>query len=67
MINGEIYENSSTTGIEEVVQPAQEESLEGKPVYSLSGQKVAESLSELKSHSVPAGIYIVGGKKILIK
>lgn len=67
MINGEIFDNNSTTGIEEVIQPAKEESLEDKPVYSLSGQKVAESLSELKSHSVPAGIYIVGGKKILIK
>lgn len=53
-----------TTGIEDihVVKAAPTGA-----VYNTNGIKVANSLDELKSRSVPKGIYIVGGKKMVIK
>jgi hypothetical protein len=38
---------------------------EPQDVYSLSGQKVCSRAKDLKS--LPAGVYIVGGKKIFVK
>ena len=50
----------SSTGIEEVVGES-----ESNNVYSLSGQKVRSQAKDLKG--LPAGVYIVGGKKVFVK
>lgn len=36
-------------------------------VYTLSGQKVADSLDEARKANLKAGVYIVNGKKIVVK
>ncbi len=37
------------------------------PVYTISGQYVTTVKGALKAGTLPAGIYIVGGKKVLVK
>lgn len=51
------------TGIEGVV--AAERISAKTPVYNLQGQKVAENDSQL--NTLPAGVYIVNNKKVLVK
>ncbi|VTY08133.1 Uncharacterised protein [Prevotella melaninogenica] len=51
------------TGIEGVV--AAERNSAKTPVYNLQGQKVAENDSQL--NTLPAGVYIVNNKKVLVK
>ena len=53
----------SVTGIEGVV--AAERMSANTPVYNLQGQKVAEKDSQL--NTLPAGVYIVNNKKVLVK
>lgn len=53
---------SNVTSIEERIATSQKEDLEGKPVYNLSGQMVGNSVARLSK-----GVYIVGGKKVIIK
>lgn len=53
----------AVTGIEGVV--AAERNSAKTPVYNLQGQKVAENDSQL--NTLPAGVYIVNNKKVLVK
>lgn len=53
----------TVTGIEGVV--AAERISAKTPVYNLQGQKVAENDSQL--NTLPAGVYIVNNKKVLVK
>ncbi len=53
----------AVTGIEGVV--AAERISAKTPVYNLQGQKVAENDSQL--NTLPAGVYIVNNKKVLVK
>lgn len=53
----------AVTGIEGVV--AAERTSAKTPVYNLQGQKVAENDSQL--NTLPAGVYIVNNKKVLVK
>lgn len=52
------------TGIEGVAVAAEHISAK-TPVYNLQGQKVAENDSQL--NTLPAGVYIVNNKKVLVK
>lgn len=52
------------TGIEGVGVAAERNSAK-TPVYNLQGQKVAENDSQL--NTLPAGVYIVNNKKVLVK
>ena len=57
-----------TDGIEEVTNPSGEDGL--FPAFSLSGQKVGTARMEngrVLLNGVPHGIYIVNGKKVLVK
>ncbi len=57
-----IIDFSNTSGIEERVTIARQYGFEGKNVYRLNGQLVGKSMANLTS-----GVYIIDGKKILIK
>ena len=37
------------------------------PVYDLQGRRVADRLDDSVRHQLPAGVYIVGGRKIIVK
>lgn len=54
----------AVTGIEGVAAAAERISAK-TPVYNLQGQKVAENDSQL--NTLPAGVYIVNNKKVLVK
>ena len=54
----------AVTGIEGVAVAAERNSAK-TPVYNLQGQKVAENDSQLDT--LPAGVYIVNNKKVLVK
>lgn len=45
------------------------EATDGKngPVYDLQGRRVADRLDDATRHQLPAGVYIVGGRKIIVK
>lgn len=53
-----------TTGIGGVTN----EATDGKngPVYDLQGRRVADRLDDAR-HRLPAGVYIVGGRKVIVK
>ncbi len=36
------------------------------PVYDLQGRRVADRLDDAR-HQLPAGVYIVGGRKVVVK
>ncbi len=55
-------ELSSATSIEERMAITEKAGLEGKAVYNLNGQLVGNSAARL-----PKGLYIIGGKKVIIK
>ena len=56
--------DGETTGIGDVTN----EATDGKngPVYDLQGRRVADRLDDAR-HQLPAGIYIVGGRKVIVK
>ena len=37
------------------------------PVYDLQGRRVADRLDDDARHRLPAGVYIVGGRKVVVK
>ena len=37
------------------------------PVYDLQGRRVADRLDDATRNSLPAGVYIVGGRKVVVK
>ena len=37
------------------------------PVYDLQGRRVADRLDDATRHQLPAGVYIVGGRKVVVK
>ena len=57
--------DGETTGIGDVTN----EATDGKngPVYDLQGRRVADRLDDATRNSLPAGIYIVGGRKVVVK
>ena len=57
--------DGETTGIGDVTN----EATDGKngPVYDLQGRRVADRLDGATRHSLPAGVYIVGGRKVVVK
>lgn len=56
--------DGETTGIGSTTN----EATDGKngPVYDLQGRRVADRLDDAR-HQLPAGIYIVGGRKVVVK
>ena len=52
-----------TTGIDGVTKDA---SGTDGPVYDLQGRRVADRLDDAR-HRLPAGVYIVGGRKVVVK
>ena len=56
--------DGETTGIGSTMN----EATDGKngPVYDLQGRRVADRLDDAR-HQLPAGIYIVGGRKVVVK
>ncbi|PTL33891.1 hypothetical protein C7120_04720 [Prevotella sp. oral taxon 376] len=56
--------DGETTGIGDVTNEAND----GKngPVYDLQGRRVADRLDDAR-HQLPAGVYIVGGRKVVVK
>lgn len=57
--------DGETTGIGNVMN----EATDGKngPVYDLQGRRVADRLDAAARNSLPAGVYIVGGRKVVVK
>ncbi|QUB48351.1 filamentous hemagglutinin [Prevotella nigrescens] len=57
--------DGETTGIGNVTN----EATDGKngPVYDLQGRRVADRLDAAARHQLPAGVYIVGGRKVVVK
>ena len=56
--------DGETTGIGSTTN----EATDGKngPVYDLQGRRVADRLADAR-HQLPAGVYIVGGRKVVVK
>ena len=56
--------DGETTGIDSTTN----EATDGKngPVYDLQGRRVADRLDDAR-HRLPAGVYIVGGRKVVVK
>lgn len=57
-----VLDFSSATGIDERVVLLEKEGLEGKAVYDLNGQQVGNSAARLAK-----GVYIINGKKVIVK
>ena len=57
-----VLDFSSATGIEERGVLLEKEGLEGKAVYNLNGQQVGNSAARLAK-----GVYIINGKKVIVK
>jgi len=57
--------DGETTGIGSTTN----EATDGKngPVYDLQGRRVADRLDDATRNSLPAGVYIVGGRKVIVK
>ena len=57
--------DGETTGIGDVTNEAND----GKngPVYDLQGRRVADRLDDATRHRLPAGVYIVNGRKVVVK
>ena len=57
--------DGETTGIGGVTN----EATDGKngPVYDLQGRRVADQLDDAARRRLPAGVYIVGGRKVIVK
>ena len=57
--------DGETTGIYGTTDGATDGAADGA-VYNLQGQRVADRLDDAR-HQLPAGVYIVGGRKIIVK
>ena len=57
--------DGETTGIGDVTN----EATDGKngPVYDLQGRRMADQLDDAARRRLPAGVYIVGGRKVIVK
>ena len=57
--------DGETTGIGDVTN----EATDGKngPVYDLQGRRMADRLDDATRHRLPAGVYIVGGREVIVK
>ena len=57
--------DGETTGIGSTTN----EATDGKngPVYDLQGRRVADQLDDAARRRLPAGVYIVGGRKVIVK
>ena len=58
--------DGETTGIYGTTDGATDGAADGA-VYNLQGQRVADRLDDATRHQLPAGVYIVGGRKIIVK
>ena len=56
--------DGETTGIDGVKNGTR--GIDG-PVYDLQGRRVADRLDDAARHQLPAGVYIVGGRKVIVK
>ena len=56
--------NGETTGIDGVTKDA---SGTDGPVYDLQGRRMADRLDDNARRQLPAGVYIVGGRKVVVK
>ena len=54
--------DGETTGIDGVTNGRAD-----GPVYDLQGRRVADRLDDAARHRLPAGVYIVGGRKVVVK
>ena len=54
--------DGETTGIDGVTNGRAD-----GPVYDLQGRRVADRLDDATRNSLPAGVYIVGGRKVVVK
>ena len=54
--------DGETTGIDGVTNGRAD-----GPVYDLQGRRVADRLDDAARHQLPAGVYIVGGRKVVVK
>ena len=57
--------DGETTGIDGTTDGATDGAADGA-VYNLQGQRVADRLDDAR-HQLPAGVYIVGGRKVVVK
>ena len=57
--------DGETTGIGDVTNEARGRA--DGPVYDLQGRRVADRLDDAARHRLPAGVYIVGGRKVIVK
>ena len=57
-----VLDFSNTTGIEERIALAKKAGLQGKKVYDLKGKLVGNDATQLKK-----GVYVIDGKKVIIK
>ncbi|EFZ35979.1 hypothetical protein HMPREF0663_12046 [Hoylesella oralis ATCC 33269] len=58
--------DDETTGIDGVTTDGATDMKNG-PVYDLQGRRVADRLDDAARHQLPAGVYIVGGRKVVVK
>ena len=58
--------DGETTGIYGTTDGATDGAADGA-VYNLQGQRVADRLDDATRHQLPAGVYIVGGRKVIVK
>ncbi|MCG2649651.1 peptidase M26 [Alloprevotella tannerae] len=58
--------DGETTGIYGTTDGATDGAADGA-VYNLQGQRVADRLDDATRHQLPAGVYIVGGRKVVVK
>ncbi|ETD18590.1 hypothetical protein [Hoylesella oralis] len=59
-----VLDGVDPTGIDGVTNDAADAN---SPVYNLRGQRVADRFDAATRNSLPAGIYIVGGRKVIVK
>ena len=57
--------DGETTGIDDVTNDAT--GIKHGAVYDLQGRRVADRLDDNARSQLPAGVYIVGGKKVIVK
>ena len=57
--------DGETTGIDGTTDDTM--GMKNGPVYDLQGHRVADRLNDAARHRLPAGVYIVGGRKVILK
>ena len=62
-----VLDFSNVTGIEERTALVKKAGLQGKKVYDMKGQEVANGSRLLGQGALKAGMYIIDGKKVTIK